>query len=306
MLEKEIEDILNIIYVDINNIIFSQRDRIRTTSGKKIDDLISSIKEFGLLHPILLNKNYKLIAGYRRLLACKALGWNTIPAIIRKNPDELDEISIELQENLCRTDLEPYEIDIATAKWKRIYETLYPETKYLAHVKSGKRDSKGRIIKRNHVENFATWEKNNKTNKPRFTEVASKYYNVSERTIRDRVQIGEAILKESFDEETIQLYKSGKISHSKMVELDRKIRKEKDEKKTNKPHVHQDIIDLLSKTQTDKSKLKDKSCVDCRKATVASCPECGKNLIVCNKGYLVVKPINSPICGHFSSILRIK
>ena len=306
MLEKEIEDILNIIYVDINAIIFNEKERIRTTSGKNIDKLVSSIKKFGLFHPILLNNDYKLIAGYRRLLACKALGWKTIPVIIRNDPTELEEISIELQENLRRSDLEPYEIDIATAKWKRIYETLYPETKYLSHVKSGKRDSKGRILNRNQVANSTTWHNNNSIDTPRFTKVASKYCNISERSIRDRVQVGEAILKGKFDKKTIDLYKTGKISHSKMVAIERELRKNKKEKKIDANRIPErnsaskngeELRNYLNKSFTE-----NKNCIDCKKGTVTSCPDCGKNVIICNKGYLTLKKLDSVKCEHFSYV----
>jgi ParB-like chromosome segregation protein Spo0J len=44
------------------------------------DALAESIAEVGLLHPIVVRTDNTLIAGERRLEACKALGWSTIPA----------------------------------------------------------------------------------------------------------------------------------------------------------------------------------------------------------------------------------
>jgi ParB family transcriptional regulator, chromosome partitioning protein len=43
-----------------------------------IDTLARSIAEIGLLHPVVINQNNELIAGARRLQACKSLGWNEI------------------------------------------------------------------------------------------------------------------------------------------------------------------------------------------------------------------------------------
>jgi ParB family chromosome partitioning protein len=44
-----------------------------------IQELAESIREFGLLRPILITPDNRLIAGRRRLEACKVLGWETIP-----------------------------------------------------------------------------------------------------------------------------------------------------------------------------------------------------------------------------------
>ncbi len=47
-----------------------------------IDSLATSIKTIGLLHPVVVTPNGKLIAGHRRLQACRALGWWDIPVTI--------------------------------------------------------------------------------------------------------------------------------------------------------------------------------------------------------------------------------
>ena len=57
--------------IDISRIV--TRQRIREDVGD-IDDLANSIHEFGLLSPVLINSNYLLISGLRRLEACKKLG----------------------------------------------------------------------------------------------------------------------------------------------------------------------------------------------------------------------------------------
>jgi ParB family chromosome partitioning protein len=44
-----------------------------------LQELAESIREFGLLRPVLLTRDDRLIAGRRRLEACKLLGWETIP-----------------------------------------------------------------------------------------------------------------------------------------------------------------------------------------------------------------------------------
>jgi ParB family chromosome partitioning protein len=45
-----------------------------------VDGLAESIEDIGLLNPITVDENGLLLAGARRLAACKRLGWKTIPA----------------------------------------------------------------------------------------------------------------------------------------------------------------------------------------------------------------------------------
>jgi ParB family transcriptional regulator, chromosome partitioning protein len=81
----------------------------------KLDELIASIKEKGIVQPVLVRKQetgYELIAGERRLRAAKALGIARIPAII-KNAGDLDAIEMALIENIQREDLNPIEEAIA-------------------------------------------------------------------------------------------------------------------------------------------------------------------------------------------------
>jgi ParB family chromosome partitioning protein len=47
-----------------------------------IDGLAASIEDIGLLNPITVDEDSRLLAGARRLAACKRLGWKTIPVNI--------------------------------------------------------------------------------------------------------------------------------------------------------------------------------------------------------------------------------
>jgi ParB family chromosome partitioning protein len=52
-----------------------------------IPGLAESIREFGLLRPVLITPDDRLIAGRRRLEACKLLGWQTIPVNVVEEAD---------------------------------------------------------------------------------------------------------------------------------------------------------------------------------------------------------------------------
>ena len=83
----------------------------------KLDELIVSIREVGVLQPIVVrpipdaapgSPAYELIMGERRLRASKALGLGTIPAVIKNTADD-EMLRDALLENLHRADLNPLE-----------------------------------------------------------------------------------------------------------------------------------------------------------------------------------------------------
>jgi ParB family chromosome partitioning protein len=76
-----------------------------------LSDLISSIKEKGILEPVLVREvggRFQIIAGERRYHASKAAGLTQIPCI-EMDVDERGVLEISLIENLQRRDLEPFE-----------------------------------------------------------------------------------------------------------------------------------------------------------------------------------------------------
>jgi ParB family transcriptional regulator, chromosome partitioning protein len=76
-----------------------------------MDDLKTSIAEFGVLVPIIVRKrgeNFELVAGERRWRACAALGQPNVPAIVRDSDDK-DTLEVAIIENLQRENLNPIE-----------------------------------------------------------------------------------------------------------------------------------------------------------------------------------------------------
>src|SRR5262245_5374812 len=85
-------------------------DRTRKHPEEKIHELQDSIKQLGLLHPITIDSNYKLLAGERRLLAHKNMGLTAIKCIMQEDSENKDQKwYIELDENVKRLDLTWYE-----------------------------------------------------------------------------------------------------------------------------------------------------------------------------------------------------
>ena len=78
---------------------------------QELAGLAASIRENGLLQPIAVRKReegYELVAGERRLRACKMAKMQTIPAILCDYADE-KTAAMGLLENLQREDLNPFE-----------------------------------------------------------------------------------------------------------------------------------------------------------------------------------------------------
>ena len=85
--------------IDIDRIVVG--DRIRKDFGD-IQELAEDIKENGLINPPVVNKEYVLLAGERRLRACKSLGWPQIEVRMMDTRDAEHELNIEISENDVR------------------------------------------------------------------------------------------------------------------------------------------------------------------------------------------------------------
>lgn len=96
--------------VPIDDIKISKR--IRASLGD-IEGLMASLRDNGLLNPVLVSDRLELIAGQRRLEAARRLGWKTIEVTMVDGRDEADRLAMEIEENLHRLDFTPEELDRA-------------------------------------------------------------------------------------------------------------------------------------------------------------------------------------------------
>ncbi len=79
-----------------------------------MDELAESIKEFGVLQPIIVRSvdgedKYEIIAGERRYRATRKNGLNTIPALVVEKVDDIASLEMALIENIHRDNLSPME-----------------------------------------------------------------------------------------------------------------------------------------------------------------------------------------------------
>lgn len=97
--------------IDLNLIKPNKKQPREYFDEKKISQLAESIKEHGIIQPLVLKKDgevYTIIAGERRWRAAKSIGLSEVPAVII-DATEKDLLEISLIENIQREDLNPIE-----------------------------------------------------------------------------------------------------------------------------------------------------------------------------------------------------
>lgn len=116
---KKIPESKQVQEIELDKIMPNRYQPRHTFSDESIEELAATLKEQGLLQPIILRKpadgpegEYEIIAGERRFRAAQSLKWAKIPAIV-ENMDDEKAASLALVENLQRENLNP--IDEAQA-----------------------------------------------------------------------------------------------------------------------------------------------------------------------------------------------
>lgn len=96
----------------VSSILTNRAQPRKTFDEHEIQELTASIRQHGLLHPVLVRSKgddcYELIAGERRFRAAKRAKLTEIPAVIRPSTDE-DQTVLALIENIQRVNLNPVE-----------------------------------------------------------------------------------------------------------------------------------------------------------------------------------------------------
>ena len=111
--EKDImvqpEDRVN--YISIHQIMANVNQPRKSFNEEKIEELAESIKEHGIIQPIVVrkkNEGYEIVAGERRWRAARKAGLSEVPCLIRELTDEQNML-IAIIENMQREDLNPIE-----------------------------------------------------------------------------------------------------------------------------------------------------------------------------------------------------
>ena len=115
-----------IFYIELEKIKSNPYQPRKYFDNLGLESLASSIREHGVLQPLLVSRiekdsgyiEYQLVAGERRLLAAKMVGLTQVPVIVRK-PTEQEKLVVSIVENVQRMDLSPLE---KAEAYKRLQE----------------------------------------------------------------------------------------------------------------------------------------------------------------------------------------
>ena len=98
--------------LNLNLIVANADQPRRSFNAQALEDLASSVKEHGIIQPIVVVKmdggNYQIVAGERRYRAAQLVGLKQIPALVR-SLEKQQIIEVALIENVQREDLNPLE-----------------------------------------------------------------------------------------------------------------------------------------------------------------------------------------------------
>ncbi len=112
------ESLNSLVQINVNDVITNPYQPRQEFDETELRELAGSIHEVGLIQPIVvrkINHGYEVVAGERRLRACKLLGLTEIPALIMEL-DDRQMAALSLIENLQRKDLNYFEEASAYAR----------------------------------------------------------------------------------------------------------------------------------------------------------------------------------------------
>ena len=141
-MDKPSENELNaVIELPLDKIIPNKNQPRSKFSEDSLAELAESIKEFGVIQPIVVRKldgeeKYEIITGERRYRATRNIGISTIPSIVVNDIDDISSLEMALIENIQREDLNAMER-------AHTYKQLIEEFK-ITHEKLSKKIGKSR------------------------------------------------------------------------------------------------------------------------------------------------------------------
>lgn len=126
---KEDEKISELKELKVDEIVRDEEQPRKTFGKESLEELAASIKEHGVMSPIVVvkkGKQYQIVAGERRWRASKLAGLETIPAIVR-TINAQNRLEMAIVENVQREDLNPIELATAYAKLKNQFNMTNEE-----------------------------------------------------------------------------------------------------------------------------------------------------------------------------------
>jgi ParB/RepB/Spo0J family partition protein len=94
-------------------------ETFRDLTGEEFEELKASISDHGIIEPVIVNQDGIIICGHQRVRACRELGINDVPVVVREVVSDEEHETLLIEENLRRRQLTVSETARAV---KRLYE----------------------------------------------------------------------------------------------------------------------------------------------------------------------------------------
>lgn len=200
--------------IDVD-IIKTGMSQVRTRKVEEdMDLLIENIRKFGLLEPITVfkkdNNTYELLAGQRRLMAVKKLGWKKVPAMIRDKPvDDVQAKAISFVENEVRSNMVNQDVIDACTLFYNKYGTVkvvaqelgISEERVRKYIKYSRlpKELKEEVDQGNITMNIAikaidalSWDSGDRESTEKVIDLAKEMKKLSNAQINQTVKVGQA------------------------------------------------------------------------------------------------------------------
>ena len=197
--------------IEINKLKHFPNHKFKLYTGERLEDMIQSVKEYGVLLPIIVwenNNEYIILSGHNRVEACKQAGITEIPCVI-KNDLTVEEATIIVTEtNLMQRSFS----DLSHSERAYILEQHYKAIK-----KQGKRNDLLKEIGNLMIENNIKTEYN--------IEKVGNEYNLSKDTVARYMRLAKLIpsLLDKIDNEQLPIRVGYNISFIEDKEIQEKI-----------------------------------------------------------------------------------
>lgn len=123
------EALAHVVSIPIRLVLPNPYQPRQAPEPQSLEGLVRSIQQYGLIVPIIVRRRgrkYELVAGQRRLMACKMAGRGKVPAVVRELSDQ-EVLEVGLLENLQRAPLTVVEQAEIFHRLAREFDSLTPQ-----------------------------------------------------------------------------------------------------------------------------------------------------------------------------------
>lgn len=202
---------LGVIEVEIDKLIPFENHPFRLYDGERFDNMIKSIKDLGVIVPIIVRckgEKYEILSGHNRVNAAKVAGFNKVPVLIRENIDDEEAILIVTETNLMQrsfTDMLYSERAVALFEHHKALKSQGKRTDLLIEIET--------MLKADEIKDEAT----SRLLGEKFTSAdkTGRGFNLSGRTVSRYLRISHLIkeLKNRLDIEKIPFFAAVELSY---------------------------------------------------------------------------------------------